>query len=158
MLLWLRFRGHRLEKYCCGKGFVRIDFEHVAVANVSWLSICKMLLWLRLWECQNRRQRSRLTPVQRNRSPEVCKIPRTGGAGTPERVGRGYCLSGFNISYQLSVVSYQLADQLTVVRGGLYTPLGRWPRRIWVKHGGWYEWARNAAVALVWGTLRPDML
>ena len=46
MLLWQRFREHRLEKCCRGEGFVDIEFEHVAVALVSCVSICKILLWL----------------------------------------------------------------------------------------------------------------
>ena len=47
MLLWLRFRGHRLEKCCCGIGFVDIGWGNVAVANVSFASAGEMLLWLR---------------------------------------------------------------------------------------------------------------
>ena len=34
MLLWLRFRGHRLETCCCGYYSGGIDVEHLAVANV----------------------------------------------------------------------------------------------------------------------------
>ena len=84
-----------------------IDVEHVAVAKVSWVSILEMLLWLRFWGCQNRRKRSRLTPVQRNHFREVCDISTSSGPGAPERVGRGTVV-------QFSVYSIQLAvDRVT---------------------------------------------
>ena len=104
------------------------------MAAVPWVSIFEMWLWLVFWACQNQQKRSRFTPVQRNRFPEVSKISQVTGAGTPERVGRGTV-------FQFSVYSIQLAvdrltgdrwGQWTVVPGGIYTPLGRWPRRIHV--------------------------
>ena len=66
MLLWLRFRGHRLEKCCCGLGFVDVEFENVAVAKVSWVSVFNMWLWLRFWACQNPQERFGITLVQRD--------------------------------------------------------------------------------------------
>ena len=43
MLLRHWFREHRLEKCCRGECCVDIDFENVAVACVSWVSICNIL-------------------------------------------------------------------------------------------------------------------
>ena len=34
MMLWLWFRGHRLENCCCGEGFVGAGFQNVAAAEV----------------------------------------------------------------------------------------------------------------------------
>ena len=49
MLLWRWFGGHRLEKCCCGIGFVNIGWRDVAVAQVSCASAGEMLLrrWFR---------------------------------------------------------------------------------------------------------------
>ena len=129
MLLWRRFREHQLEKCCCGIGFVDIGWTNVAVAAVSWVSVFIMWLWLVFWACQNLQKRSRLTPVQRNRFRKLCDISPTTGAGTPERVGRGTVYQ-----FSVSVISYQLTGdwwgRWTGAVTRVYTPLGRWPRRI----------------------------
>ena len=72
------------------------------------VSIFKMWLWYVFWACQNRRKRSGITPVQRNRFPKVCRISPTIGPVTPERVGRGtvYQFSVYSIQYTVS--SWQL--------------------------------------------------
>ena len=107
-----------------------IDFENVAVAKVSWVSILEMLLWLRFWGCQNRRKRSRLTPVQRDALRDFSKT-RSRGPGE----GRERLLS---FSFQYTVYSYQLTSgqvgQVTGAVTRVYTPLGRWPRRICFIH------------------------
>jgi hypothetical protein len=46
MLLWHWFRVHRLEKCCCGIGFVDIGWGNVAMALVSFASAGETLLWL----------------------------------------------------------------------------------------------------------------
>ena len=42
--MWL-FRGHRLEKCCCGRCFVDVDYRNVAVALISCASAKETLLW-----------------------------------------------------------------------------------------------------------------
>ena len=79
------------------------------------------------WACSNLRRRFGIKPVQRKRFQKVDKISPGPGAGAPKRVGRG-------IVYQFSVavVSWQMTggDGGQSSRGGIYTPLGQWLRRI----------------------------
>ena len=94
----------------------------VAVAAVPWVSIFNMWLWLSFWGSQNRQKRVEHIIVMRKRSRKVSKLSPTTGVGTPERVGRGYCL----LVFQLTVYSLELtcedSRQGTVTR--VYTPLG----------------------------------